>query len=32
MVIVGIACLSTFLITLLFMLIKDEKEFKELVG
>lgn len=32
MVIVAIACLSTFLITLLFMMVKDEKEFKELVG
>jgi hypothetical protein len=31
MVIVGIACLSTFLITLLFLLIREEKEFKELM-
>ncbi len=32
MVIVGIACLATFFITLLWMLFKDEKEFEELMG
>lgn len=31
MVIVGLACLSTFLITLLFFFLREEKEFKELM-